>query len=196
MNTNLQTWNYESSEVRTIQKNGEPWWVLADVCKVLDLSNPSKVADRLEPDEKANFELGLRGGATNCINESGLYAVILRSDKPQAKPFRKWVTNEVLPSIRKHGAYMTDQTLERALTSPDFLIELATQLKAEQAQQPDTLQEYIRYLNQQGTELTARLKHIRIALEEAAAYDGVRHSGSTKKTPAPAATSNGGMGKK
>lgn len=134
MNTNLQTWNYESSEVRTIQKNGEPWWVLADVCKVLDLSNPSKVADRLEPDEKANFELGLRGGATNCINESGLYAVILRSDKPQAKPFRKWVTNEVLPSIRKHGAYMTDQTLERALTSPDFLIELATQLKAEQAQ--------------------------------------------------------------
>lgn len=66
----------------------------------------------------------------------------------------------------------------------------------EQAQQPDTLQEYIRHLNQQGTELTARLKHIRIALEEAAAYDGVRHSGSTKKTPAPAATSNGGMGKK
>ena len=66
----------------------------------------------------------------------------------------------------------------------------------EQAQQPDTLQEYIRYLNQQGTELTARLKHIRIALEEAAAYDGVRHSGSTKKTPAPAATGNGGMGKK
>lgn len=59
MNTNLQTWSYESSEVRTIQKNGEPWWVLADVCKVLDLSNPSKVADRLEPDEKANFELGL-----------------------------------------------------------------------------------------------------------------------------------------
>lgn len=134
MNTNLQTWSYENSEIRTVEKDGEPWWVLADVCKVLELSNPSKVADRLEPDEKANFELGLRGGATNCINESGLYAVILRSDKPQAKPFRRWVTSEVLPSIRKHGAYMTDQTLEQALTSPDFLIQLATQLKEEKEQ--------------------------------------------------------------
>lgn len=134
MNTNLQTWSYESSEIRTVEKDGEPWWVLADVCKVLELSNPSKVADRLEPDEKANFELGLRGGATNCINESGLYDVILRSDKPQAKPFRRWVTSEVLPSIRKHGAYMTDQTLEQALTSPDFLIQLATQLKGEKEQ--------------------------------------------------------------
>lgn len=134
MNTNLQTWSYENSEIRTVEKDGEPWWVLADVCKVLELSNPSKVADRLEPDEKANFELGLRGGATNCINESGLYDVILRSDKPQAKPFRRWVTSEVLPSIRKHGAYMTDQTLEQALTSPDFLIQLATQLKEEKEQ--------------------------------------------------------------
>lgn len=163
MNTNLQTWNYESSEVRTIQKNGEPWWVLADVCKVLDLSNPSKVADRLEPDEKANFELGLRGGATNCINESGLYAVILRSDKPQAKPFRKWVTNEVLPSIRKHGAYMTEQTLERALTSPDFLIELATQLKAEQAQRKQ-LETTVAVQNQQIAELQPKASYYDVVL--------------------------------
>lgn len=163
MNTNLQTWNYESSEVRTIQKNGEPWWVLADVCKVLDLSNPSKVADRLEPDEKANFELGLRGGATNCINESGLYAVILRSDKPQAKPFRKWVTNEVLPSIRKHDAYMTDQTLERALTSPDFLIELATQLKAEQAQRKQ-LETTVSVQNQQIAELQPKASYYDVVL--------------------------------
>ena len=163
MNTNLQTWNYESSEIRTIQKDGEPWWVLADVCKVLDLSNPSKVADRLEPDEKANFELGLRGGATNCINESGLYAVILRSDKPQAKPFRKWVTNEVLPSIRKHGAYMTDQTLERALTSPDFLIELATQLKAEQAQRKQ-LETTVAVQNQQIAELQPKASYYDVVL--------------------------------
>lgn len=163
MNTNLQTWNYESSEIRTIQKNGEPWWVLADVCKVLDLSNPSKVADRLEPDEKANFELGLRGGATNCINESGLYAVILRSDKPQAKPFRKWVTNEVLPSIRKHGAYMTEQTLERALTSPDFLIELATQLKAEQAQRKQ-LETTVAVQNQQIAELQPKASYYDVVL--------------------------------
>lgn len=77
---------------------------------MLELSNPTRVAARLEADEKANFELGLPGGAANCINESGLYAVILRSNKPQAKPFRKWVTSEVLPAIRRTGAYATHYT--------------------------------------------------------------------------------------
>lgn len=136
MNTNLQTWSYGNSEIRTIQKDGEPWWVLSDVCKVLELSSPHKVADRLEADEKGRNLIPTLGGMQEMttVNESGLYAVILRSDKPQAKPFRKWVTNEVLPSIRKHGAYMTDQTLEQALTSPDFLIQLATQLKEEKEQ--------------------------------------------------------------
>ena len=159
----IQVWNYESSEIRTIQKDGEPWFVLADVCKVLELSNPSKVADRLEFDEKANFELGLRGGATNCINESGLYTVILRSDKPQAKPFRKWVTSEVLPSIRKHGAYMTEQTLERALTSPDFLIELATQLKTEQEQRR-RLETTVAVQEQQIAELQPKASYYDVVL--------------------------------
>lgn len=137
MDNNLQTWNYGSSEIRTVEKNGEPWWVLADACKVLELTTPSRVAERLEKDEVSQTHTIDRMGRTQkstIINESGLYAVILRSDKPQAKPFRKWVTNEVLPSIRKHGAYMTDQTLEQALTSPDFLIQLATQLKEEKEQ--------------------------------------------------------------
>ena len=137
MGTNLQTWSYENSEIRTVEKDGETWWVLSDVCKVLELSSPHKVADRLEADERNQIpvidSLG-RSQNTTVINESGLYAVILRSDKPQAKPFRRWVTSEVLPSIRKHGAYMTDQTLEQALTSPDFLIQLATQLKEEKEQ--------------------------------------------------------------
>lgn len=119
MNTNLQTWSYENSEIRTVEKDGDLWWVLSDVCKVLELSSPHKVADRLEADERNQIpvidSLG-RSQNTTVINESGLYAVILRSDKPQAKPFRRWVTSEVLPSIRKHGAYMTDQTLEQALT--------------------------------------------------------------------------------
>lgn len=136
MNTNLQTWSYGNSEIRTIQKDGEPWWVLSDVCKVLELSSPHKVADRLEADEKGRNLIPTLGGMQEMttVNESSLYAVILRSDKPQAKPFRRWVTSEVLPSIRKHGAYMTDQTLEQALTSPDFLIQLATQLKEEKEQ--------------------------------------------------------------
>lgn len=136
MDNNLQTWNYENSEIRTVEKDGDPWWVLADVCKVLEISNSRNVSSRLETDEKGVTLVDTLGGTQQMtvINESGLYAVILRSDKPQAKPFRKWVTNEVLPSIRKHGAYMTDQTLEQALTSPDFLIQLATQLKEEKEQ--------------------------------------------------------------
>lgn len=165
MNTNLQTWNYESSEVRTIQKDGEPWWVLSDVCKVLELSSPHKVADRLEADEKGRNLIPTLGGMQEMttINESGLYAVILRSDKPQAKPFRKWVTNEVLPSIRKHGAYMTEQTLERALTSPDFLIELATQLKAEQAQRKQ-LETTVAVQNQQIAELQPKASYYDVVL--------------------------------
>lgn len=165
MNTNLQTWNYESSEIRTIQKDGEPWWVLSDVCKVLDLSSPHKVADRLEADEKGRNLIPTLGGVQEMttINESGLYAVILRSDKPKAKPFRRWVTNEVLPSIRKHGAYMTDQTLERALTSPDFLIELATQLKAEQAQRKQ-LETTVAVQNQQIAELQPKASYYDVVL--------------------------------
>ena len=102
----IQVWNYESSEIRTVQINGEPWFVLADVCKVLELSSPHKVAERLDGDEKGRNQIPTLGGVQEMavVNESGLYTVILRSDKPQAKPFRKWVTSEVLPSIRKHGS--------------------------------------------------------------------------------------------
>lgn len=129
---NLQVFNYNGNEVRTIQKDGEPWWVLKDVCGVLGLKNPTMIAERLEDDEVTKFNLGGLSGETNIINESGLYNVILRSDKPEAKPFRKWVTSEVLPSIRKHGAYMTPETLEQAILNPDTIIKLATELKAEQ----------------------------------------------------------------
>ena len=105
----LQIFNYNGNEVRTVQIGGEPWWVLKDVCGVLDLKNPTMIADRLDTDEVTKFNLGGLSGETNIINESGLYNVILRSDKPQAKPFRKWVTNEVLPSIRKTGGYQLPQ---------------------------------------------------------------------------------------
>lgn len=130
----LQVFNYNGNEVRTIQKDGEPWWVLKDVCEVLDISQAVRVAERLDEDEVSQTHitdsLG-RQQSTYIINESGLYNVILRSDKPEAKPFRKWVTSEVLPSIRKHGAYMTPQKIEEALLNPDTIIKLATNLKAE-----------------------------------------------------------------
>lgn len=106
----IKVWNYESSEVRTIEKDGEPWFVLSDVCKVLEIKNATDTAKRIDEDERSRFNLGRQGEAV-IINESGLYAVILRSDKPQAKPFRKWVTSEVLPSIRKTGSYHSQQQL-------------------------------------------------------------------------------------
>lgn len=127
----VQIFNYNGNEVRTVQVNDETWWVLKDVCEVLDIKNPTMIADRLEDDERSKFNLG-RQGEVNVINESGLYNVILRSDKPEAKPFRKWVTSEVLPSIRKHGAYMTAETLEQAILNPDTMIRLCTALKDEQ----------------------------------------------------------------
>jgi prophage antirepressor-like protein len=130
----IQVWNYESSEIRTVQINGEPWFVLSDVCKVLEIKNSRDAAAKLDGDEKGVALTDTLGGKQQMtiINESGLYTVILRSDKPQAKPFRKWVTSEVLPSIRKHGAYMTPETIKKVMLTPDFIISLAGELKNEQ----------------------------------------------------------------
>lgn len=110
----LQVFNYNGAQVRTVQKDGQDWWILKDVCDVLGLSNPSRVIERLEDDERSNFKLG-RQGQMNIINESGLYNVILRSDKPEAKPFRKWVTSEVLPSIRKTGTYSVPNKQDKSI---------------------------------------------------------------------------------
>lgn len=143
----LKVWNYNNSEVRTVNINNEPWWVLTDVCKVLELSNATKVAQRLEEDERSNFKLGRQGEAT-IINESGLYSVILRSDKPQAKPFRKLVTSEVLPSIRKTGMYATDELLN----NPDLAIKAFTALK-EEREKTKALTETVVIQQQQIAEL-------------------------------------------
>ena len=101
--------NEEFGEIRTVVVNGEPMFCLTDICKALEMSNPTMVAQRLDDDERTKLDLG-RQGETNFITESGLYAVILRSDKPNAKKFRKWVTSEVLPTIRKTGSYNKPMT--------------------------------------------------------------------------------------
>ena len=101
---NIVFFNYHGKELRTVEQKGELWWVLADVCRVLELSNPRITAERLDDDERRKFDLP-RQGETWLVNESGLYSVILRSDKPQAKPFRRWITHEVIPSIRRTGCY-------------------------------------------------------------------------------------------
>ena len=132
--SNIQIFNYQSNEVRTVKMDGEPWFVLKDVCNILDINNASDVYNRLDDDEKGVAQIDTLGGRQkmSTVNESGLYHVILRSDKPEAAPFRKWVTSEVLPSIRKHGAYMTPETLQAAILNPDTMIQLCQQLKTEQ----------------------------------------------------------------
>lgn len=123
--------NEEFGEVRVIEMNGEPWFVAKDVCTILEHSNPTMAIQALDEDERAKLYLG-RQGEANCINESGVYTLIIRSNKPEAKRFRKWVTSEVLPSIHKHGAYMTPEKIEEVLLNPDTIIKIATALKEEQ----------------------------------------------------------------
>ena len=136
MNNEIQQFDFKGAALRTLtDENGEPWFVAKDVCGILgtDTRDLHKI---LEPDEITNVDsihIAQNGGkAPLIISEPGLYRLVMKSRKPEAKEFQRWVTHEVLPSIRKHGAYMTQQTLDKALTSPDFLIRLATKLKEEQ----------------------------------------------------------------
>lgn len=105
--------NEEFGKVRTVIMDGEPWFVLADICKILEISNSRMVAGRLDAEELMSVKLtsGGQRREMTAVSESGLYAVILRSDKPQAKPFRKWVTTEVLPTIRRTGGYVANEDM-------------------------------------------------------------------------------------
>ena len=125
--------NTEFGKIRVAEISGEPWFIAADVCRALEVKNSRDAIARLDEDEKNTVVLtdGIPGNPNmTIINEAGLYALVLSSRKPEAKTFKRWVTHEVLPTIRQHGAYMTGATLERALNEPDFLISLATKLKA------------------------------------------------------------------
>ncbi len=127
--------NPQFGEIRAVEKDGEPWFVAADVCKALDIQNHKDALTRLDEDEKSGVVLTDPHGRpqeTNCVNEPGLYSLVLGSRKPEAKAFKRWITHEVIPSIRKHGAYMTPETLEAAILNPDIMIKLCTALKDEQ----------------------------------------------------------------
>ena len=125
--------NEEFGDLRTVtDENGNPWFVASDICKALDLSNPTVAVSRLDDDERTKFNLG-RQGLTNVVNKYGMYSLIMASRKEEAKKFKRWVTHDVLPTIRKHGAYMSDEVIEKTLTDPDYLIRLATNLKEERA---------------------------------------------------------------
>lgn len=131
MENGLQVFtNAQFGSVRTINQNGEPWFVAADVCRILELSNPSVAIERLDEDERAKFNLG-RQGEGYAVNEPGLYSLVLGSRKPEAKAFKRWITHEVIPAIRKHGVYATPETVEKMLDDPDSMIKILQALKSE-----------------------------------------------------------------
>lgn len=132
-----QLFNFHNQQVRTVTINDEPYFVGKDVATILGYSNTrDALSHHVDDEDKGVAKLDTLGGRQNqtIINESGLYSLILGSKLPTAKEFKHWVTSEVLPAIRKHGAYMTPQTIEKALLNPDTIINLATQLKQEQEQ--------------------------------------------------------------
>ena len=127
-----QIFNFEQNEVRTVLVNEEPFFVGKDVAEVLGYSNSRKaLKDHVDEDDKtSNESLRVNGSEMTLINESGLYSLILKSKLQTAKKFKRWVTSEVLPTIRKHGMYATDELLD----NPDLIIKMATQLKVEREQ--------------------------------------------------------------
>lgn len=136
---NLTTFNFNMFPVRVISINNEPWFVAKDVADILEYSDSFNMTRRLDDDELQKIKSSVLEGLTSVgnndvtiINESGLYNAILGSNKPEAKVFKKWITSEVLPSIRKHGAYATPATLENMVRNPDFAISLFQELKKEQ----------------------------------------------------------------
>ncbi len=166
----LQVFCYQGNEVRTVEVNGEPWFVLKDVCAVLGLGSAHKVADRLDEDERNQIPLTDSLGReqeTTIINESGLYNVILRSDKPEAKPFRKWVTSEVLPSIRKTGSY------NQKPLSPVEMFAMQAQINLEQERR-------LAVVENRQDELALQVRHNSDAMDKVtAAYTAPLASGET-----------------
>lgn len=135
MNNEIKVFsNEEFGSIRRVEVNGEFWLVGKDVARILGYTDENKaIAMHVDDEDKLNdktaLSLGQRGGW--LINESGLYSLVLSSKLPTAKKFKRWVTSEVLPSVRKHGAYMTPETLEAAILNPDYLLKVATALKEE-----------------------------------------------------------------
>lgn len=137
MNPEIQTFNFNASTLRTLtDENDEPWFVLKDCMNILGLGNPTETVKMFDDDEFSTTEvidsIGRRQQAY-IISEPGLYRLVMKSRKTEAREFQRWVTHEVLPSIRKHGIYATETTIDQILANPDFGIRLLTDLKKERA---------------------------------------------------------------
>jgi len=145
----IQIFKHEKfGNIRTINKNGEPWFVGKDVAEVLGYKSPSvAICENVDSEDKTTFVISESGSKykskTTFINESGLYALILSSKLPQAKEFKRWVTSEVLPSIRRNGAYLTDDALARFAEDPDYGIKLLNTLKRERTERLALMKENV-----------------------------------------------------
>lgn len=132
---NLQVFkNDQFGEIRTVEIGGEPWFVGKDVAEQLGYKDTvNALKSHVDGDDKAWWQITTQFGTkdTTIINESGLYSLVLSSKLPTAKQFKRWITSDVIPTIRKHGAYMTPETIEKVLLNPDTIINLASQLKSE-----------------------------------------------------------------
>lgn len=135
--SNVQPFDFKGNQVRILaDKKGEPWFVAKDVCNVLGITNNRDAISELDTDEKNTVVItdGIPGNPNKTIvSEAGLYRLVMKSRKPEAKEFQRWVTHEVLPSIRRHGVYATDVTIDSILNDPDFGIRLLTDPKDERA---------------------------------------------------------------
>lgn len=132
--------NSQFGSIRTTTQNGNPWFVAVDLCKALEINNPRQAITRLDDDEKMTVTLndghsGKRGGARfqTFVSESGLYSLVLSSRKPEAHAFKRWITHDVLPSIRQSGLYATPETVNQLLQSPEALIHILAQLSSERS---------------------------------------------------------------
>lgn len=151
-----EIFNFNGKQVRTIILNSEPYFVGKDVADILGYSRADNaIRSHVDDDDKLMHPFSASGQNRNMIiiNESGLYSLILASKLPQAKEFKKWITSEVLPAIRKHGGYLIDSMIEQALSNPDTIIRLATDLKNEREKNSrleielEQVQEQARYLD-------------------------------------------------
>lgn len=151
MANELQIFNHpQFGEIRAVEIDGEPWFAAADICKSLSIGNPSQAMARLDDDETTliSNEGASNSSMLNVVSEAGLYSLVLGSRKKEAKAFKRWVVHDVLPSIRKHGAYLTPQVQDQILNNPDLLISLATKIKEEQTRN--------RILMEENTDLRAQ----------------------------------------
>lgn len=127
--TDMKLFSYNGADVRTVIRDNAPWFIAAEVCRILDISNSRDAVSRLDDDEKDVVLIDTLGGPQqmSIVNEAGLYTLILGSRKPEARAFKRWVTHEVIPSIRRYGMYAVDELLN----DPDLAIAMLTQLKEE-----------------------------------------------------------------